>query len=196
MLTLWAGRLVQLQGLDSGTYRKLASQEREQTIVLPALRGSITGANGQVLAMTVETYTVAADPPLIGGPARQQQVADTLATPLGMTSAAILNLFQHPTSPQYVVLAKGVSAQASAQITNLDLPGITMISTPARSYPQGNIAANIIGFTGINAQECWSAGPGSRKSSTPCWPASMAVSRYRSATASRSRSRAAATSRW
>ncbi len=153
VLTLWAGRLVQLQGLESGTYRKLASQEREQTIVLPALRGSITGANGQVLAMTVETYTVAADPPLIGGPARQQQVAGALAAPLGMTSAAILNLFQHPTSPQYVVLAKGVSAQASAQITNLDLPGITMTSTPARSYPQGNIAANIIGFTGTNAQE-------------------------------------------
>jgi cell division protein FtsI (penicillin-binding protein 3) len=160
VLTLWAGRLVQLQGLDSGTYRQLASQEREQTISLPALRGSITGANGQVLAMTVETYTVAADPPLIGGAAKQQQVADTLAAPLGMTSAAILNLFQHPTSPQYVVLAKGVSAQASAQITNLNLPGITMTSTPARSYPQGNIAANIIGFTGINAQRVLVGGAG------------------------------------
>ncbi len=160
VLTLWAGRLVQLQGLDSGTYRKLASQEREKTIVLPALRGSITGANGQVFAMTVETYTIAADPPLIGGPAKQQQVAGALAAPLGMTSAAILNLFQHPTSPQYVVLAKGVSAQASAQITNLDLPGITMTSTPARSYPQGSIAANIIGFTGINTQDVLQGGAG------------------------------------
>ena len=160
VLTLWAGRLVQLQGLDSGTYRKLASQEREQTIVLPALRGSITGANGQVLAMTVETYTVAADPPMIGGPAKQQQVAGALAAPLGMTSAAILNLFQHPTSPQYVVLAKHVSAQASAQITALDLPGVTMTSTPARSYPQGNIAANLIGFTGTTPQGALVGGAG------------------------------------
>ncbi len=160
VLTLWAGRLVQLQGLDSGTYRKLASQEREQTIVLPALRGSITGANGQVLAMTVETYTVSADPPMIGGPAKQQQVAGALAAPLGMTSAAILNLFQHPTSPQYVVLAKRVSAQASAQITDLSLAGITMTSTPARSYPQGNIAANIIGFTGTTSQGTLVGGAG------------------------------------
>jgi cell division protein FtsI (penicillin-binding protein 3) len=148
VLTLWAGRLVQLQGMDSGSYRSLASQERERPIKLPALRGSITGANGQVLAMTVATYTVWADPTLIGSPARQQQVADALATPLGRTSAAILNLLQHPTSREYVVLATGVSAQASAQITDLDLPGIKMDVSYARSYPQGSIAANIIGFTG------------------------------------------------
>src|SRR6185312_12452430 len=65
VLSLFAGRLVQLQGMESGNYRKLASKERDYTIPLPALRGSITGANGQVLAMTVTTYTVTADPPLI-----------------------------------------------------------------------------------------------------------------------------------
>ena len=65
VLSLFAGRLVQLQGMESGNYRKLALQEREQTITLPALRGSITGANGQVLAMTVATYLVWADPTLI-----------------------------------------------------------------------------------------------------------------------------------
>jgi cell division protein FtsI (penicillin-binding protein 3) len=148
VLTLWAGRLVQLQGLDSGTYRQLASTERERTITLPALRGSITGANGQVLAMTVATYTVSADPPLMGGLAKEQQVADALATPLGMTSATILSLLQNPTSPDYVKLATGVSAQASGTITDLDLPGLEMTLTYARSYPQGNIAANVIGFTG------------------------------------------------
>jgi cell division protein FtsI (penicillin-binding protein 3) len=150
VLTLFAGRLVQLQGLESGRYRQLASQERERTIPLPAQRGSITGANGQVLAMTVATYQVYADPPeMISGTVnRQQQVADALAGPLGMTSAAILNLLVNPTSPQYVVLANGVSAQASAAITALDLPGVAMNETQARSYPEGDVAANIIGFTG------------------------------------------------
>ncbi len=66
-----------------------------------------------------------------------------------MTPAAILNLLQHPTSRQYVVLAKGVSAQASSQITALGLPGIRQTASYARSYPEGSIAANIIGFTGI-----------------------------------------------
>ena len=53
MLSLFAGRLVQLQAMESGNYRKLAAKERDYTIPLPAMRGSITGANGQVLAMTV-----------------------------------------------------------------------------------------------------------------------------------------------
>jgi len=155
VLTLFGGRLVQLQGMESGTYGKLASQERDRAIALPALRGSITGANGQVLAMTVETYTVYADPltmtsSKLTDAAEQQQVANAMAGPLGMTSAAILNLIQHPTSPQYVVLANGISAQVGNQITALNLPGIAMTPSYARSYPDGDIAANIIGFTGTD----------------------------------------------
>ncbi len=147
VLSLFAGRLVQLQGMQSGNYRKLALQERNRTIVLPALRGSIVGANGEVLAMTVATYKVTADPPQIPA-AQQQQVANALAGPLSMTPDAVLGLIQHPTSPQYVVLAKGVSAQASSQITAMNLPGIYQTASYARSYPDGNVAANIIGFTG------------------------------------------------
>jgi cell division protein FtsI (penicillin-binding protein 3) len=159
VLSLFAGRLVQLQGMESGNYRKLALQERDRTIVLPAMRGSITGANGQVLAMTVAQYQVTADPPQIS-PAKWQQVADALAGPLGMTPAAILAKLQHPTSPQYVVLAKGVPAQASGQITALHLAGIYQTASYARSYPQGDIAANIIGFTGTDSRGILTGGAG------------------------------------
>ncbi len=149
VLTLFAGRLVQLQGMESGSYRKLASQERDRTIPLPAMRGSITGANGQVLAMTVATYQVTADPPQIPA-AKRQQVAAELAGPLDMTPAAVLDKLQHPTSPDYVVLAKGVPAQATSQITALGLGGVYQTASYARSYPDGDVAANVVGFTGNN----------------------------------------------
>jgi cell division protein FtsI (penicillin-binding protein 3) len=149
VLSLFAGRLVQMQGMESGSYRQLASQERDRTIPLPALRGSITGADGQVLAMTVATYQVTADPPLIPA-ANRARVAAELAGPLGMTQAAILAKLQHPTSPQYVVLATGVPAQASSQISALNVTGIYQTGSYARSYPEGNVAGNIIGFTGDN----------------------------------------------
>jgi len=150
VLTLFAGRLIQLQGLESGSYRALAAQQRDKTIALPALRGDITGADGQALAMTVQTYTVFADPVMMTA-AQQQQVAGALAGPLGMTAAAILALIQHPTSPQYVVLARDVLAQAGHQISALDLPGIGLTPSFARSYPDGDVAANIIGFTGTDS---------------------------------------------
>jgi len=149
VLTLFGGRLVQLQGLESGHYRQLASQERDRTIPLPAQRGNITGANGQVLAMTVTTYEVTADPPEIPA-AQRAQVASKLAGPLGLTADAVLNLLQHPSSAQYVVLAKAISAQASSQITDMDIPGIAQTPSYARSYPDGDVAGNIVGFTGNN----------------------------------------------
>jgi cell division protein FtsI (penicillin-binding protein 3) len=151
VLTLFGGRLVQLQGMEAGYYRTQALDQREQTIPLPAVRGTITGANGEVLAMTVETYVVYADPPEIPA-ADQFRVATKLVSYLDMPAAQILSLIQHPTSPQYVPLAKGVSAQVGQEITALDLPGISETPSYARSYPDGDITSNIIGFTGTNGR--------------------------------------------
>jgi cell division protein FtsI (penicillin-binding protein 3) len=151
VLTLFAARLVQVQGLEAGRYRALASQQRDRTIALPAVRGSITGADGEVLAMTVETYLVYADPPLMPV-ADQVPVATKLAAYINVPAYEILQLIQHPTSPQYVVLAKGVSEQAGDEIKALDLPGIALTPSYARSYPDGDATANLVGFTGTDSQ--------------------------------------------
>ena len=144
------------------------------------MRGSITGANGQVLAMTVAKYQVTADPPLIPA-AKLQHVADALAGPLGMTSAAVLAKLQHPTSPDYVLLANNVPAQASGQITALDLPGIYQTASYARSYPDGSVAANLVGFTGTKQRHHHRRGRAGARSTTRCCRARRAASRCRSA---------------
>ena len=150
VLTLFAGRMVQLQGMDSGYYKLKANQEKLTTIDLPAERGLIEGANGQILAMTVETYTVTADPPQI--PRDQLAVvAAKAAGPLGMTTAQVLALLEHPTSPDYVVLKSGVSGGNDATLAGMNLPGIESKGTFARSYPNGNATANIVGQTSISS---------------------------------------------
>ena len=95
MLTLFAGRLVQLQGMESGYYKAAAAAEQVQVNPLPALRGTIYGSNGQPLAMTLETYTVTADPPLIPD-ADKPSVAQELAAPLDLSAAQVLDLLRHP----------------------------------------------------------------------------------------------------
>jgi cell division protein FtsI (penicillin-binding protein 3) len=157
VLTLFAARLVQLQGLEASRYRVLALQQREMTIPLPAVRGAITGANGEVLAMTVATYLVYADPTQMPA-ADQAQVATKLSTYLNMPADQILSLIQDPTSQQYVVLAKGVSAQTGDAIQALNLPGIARTPSYARSYPDGDTTANIVGFTSTNPQGLTGAG--------------------------------------
>jgi cell division protein FtsI (penicillin-binding protein 3) len=141
---MFAGRLVQIQGMQAGAYKKLAAQERLQTISLPAMRGTITGANGQILAMTVETYRVTADPPLIRD---KPLTARRLAAPLGMPAARILYLLEHPSSPQYVVLATGVPAENGDKIAAMQLTGISLPPNYSREYPDGDATANVVGFT-------------------------------------------------
>jgi cell division protein FtsI (penicillin-binding protein 3) len=84
--------------------------------------------------------------------ADQVPVATKLASYLNLPAYQILQLIQHPTSPQYVVLEKGVSAQVGNEIQALNLPGISLTPSYARSYPDGDVTANIIGFTGTNSQ--------------------------------------------
>jgi cell division protein FtsI (penicillin-binding protein 3) len=154
VLSLFAGRLVQMQGLDGGHYRMLAERQRVQTMQMPAVRGSITTADGTVLASTVQTDVVFADPKLMTA-AQQPQIAAALAGPLGMSQAQLLALIQHPTSPEYVKLKAGVPAQTGQRISGLRLPGggtagqhgIGLTPSYSRSYPNGELAAPLVGFT-------------------------------------------------
>jgi cell division protein FtsI (penicillin-binding protein 3) len=146
---LFAGRLVQLQGMDSGYYKNLANKEKLSTIALPAQRGFIYAANGQILAMTVETYLVTADPTQIPA-AKLASVTTRAAGPLGKTPAQLLDLLEHPTSPQYVVLARGVTAQNEQKLAALDLPGFDYTGSFARTYPNGTTTADVVGGTSVD----------------------------------------------
>jgi cell division protein FtsI (penicillin-binding protein 3) len=145
--------MVQLQGMESGYYKNLANKEKLSTVALPAQRGQILGADGQILAMTIETYTVTADPPLI--PAGQlASVAAKAAGLLGMTAAKVQYLLEHPAphSPDYVKLASGVPAGNEQKLAALDLPGIYYSGNFARAYPNGTTTADVVGGTSINPQ--------------------------------------------
>jgi cell division protein FtsI (penicillin-binding protein 3) len=151
VFALIAARLVQLQGLNGSYYRAKAQEQMlPEPTSIPVLRGSITSSDGTILAMTVQTDMIYADPVQIKQ-AKRSSVAAALASPLGMTSSAILALIDNPTSPQYVVLKKSVPAATGTRIAGLGLPGIAEKTTYTRSYPNGDLAANVVGFTDTSA---------------------------------------------
>jgi cell division protein FtsI (penicillin-binding protein 3) len=151
VLSLFVGRLVQLQGLDSARYRTLANGRRLTQIKIPAVRGTITASDGTILAMTVQTDQVFADPTRIPRSLRST-VASKLAVQLRMTPAQILGLLNHPSSPEYVILKPQVSMAAAGRIMALGLPGIALKASYQRSYPNGNLAASLLGFASANAR--------------------------------------------
>ncbi len=147
LLSVFAARLIQLQGFESARFRTAANHERLATIKVRAVRGSVTSSDGTVLAMTVETENVYADPLLIPASMRPS-VASKLAGPLRLSVATILNDLNHPSSPGYDVLAT-VPASAGTRIAALNEPGIDMTPSYIRVYPTGDLAANFVGFTDL-----------------------------------------------
>jgi cell division protein FtsI (penicillin-binding protein 3) len=138
---------VQLQGVDASRYRHLGHKERVKTQTTPAVRGEITSSDGAVLAMTVRTDTVYADPPLIKKSTTLAAVAGRLAGLLQMKEGQILRLLQNPSSPDYVILKDSVVASTADAISKLGLPGVALTPTYQRSYPAGDLAAPLLGFT-------------------------------------------------
>jgi cell division protein FtsI (penicillin-binding protein 3) len=145
-LSLFAARLVQMEGLDSAQYRTASQEQQLAHIRIPVTRGNITSSDGTMLAMTVQTYQVFADPVKIPVTLRPG-VAAKLAGPLRLPVETVLSDLNHPSSREYDVLATGVPVAAAAQINSLGLPGIDMRATYNTVYPNGDLAASILGFT-------------------------------------------------
>lgn len=146
VMAVFCGRLVQLQGLHWSQYRALSEDQIMSREPVPVVRGSITSSDGTVLALTVQTDKVYADPVQIER-SRRPAYAAALAGPLRMSQQSILGLLDHPSSPQYVVLKQSVPATAGARIMALGLLGIAEIPYYTRAYPNGDLAANLVGFT-------------------------------------------------
>ena len=142
-MSLFMGRLLQLQGVEAAAYAATAEQERLRSVVIPATRGTITDTDGVALATTVDAVDVTAD---------QTQVADPLAV-----AAALAPVLNEPVrvlrnrldgDSVFAYIEKSVTPRTWEQVAELRLPGIYSQPTAKRVYPQGELAAAILGFVG------------------------------------------------
>jgi cell division protein FtsI (penicillin-binding protein 3) len=151
VVSLIVGRLVQLQGMQAAHFRTLSENQNISVIPIPALRGAITSSDGTMLAMTVQTDQVAADPPDLKEDYNSLTVAAAkLAGPLRMKRSVLLRLLRHPTSPQNVVLKQSVNITTADTLANLDVFGLTLTPSYTRAYPGGDLAAGVLGFVHNN----------------------------------------------
>lgn len=146
VLSLFAGRLVQLQGIESQQYAQRAVRQRLVTMDLPAVRGKITDRFGEPLAMTVDARAIYADPTMID-PAQKGKIASVLAPLLGVPAEDIARKISVPNSA-YEVLARGVSPERARKVSETEFKGIGAVPEYRRVYPNREVAANVVGFVG------------------------------------------------
>ncbi|MQA83526.1 MAG: penicillin-binding protein 2 [Streptosporangiales bacterium] len=145
VLSVFAGRLVQLQWLENDAYAAQAAQQRLVSLNLPANRGTITDAHGQPLAMTMDARAVFADPGLVE-PGKKDEIAGALAPLLDVPAGEIREKLDTP--GRFVYLAREVSPERAQQILKLGYRGIATQPDHDRIYPSESLGANVIGLVG------------------------------------------------
>ncbi|GAA2732213.1 cell division protein FtsI [Actinocorallia aurantiaca] len=144
VLSLFAGRLVQLQGIKSDEYEQAAMEQRLRKIDLPAVRGNITDAEGNPLALTQEARGIFVDPTRIN-PEKKTEIAARISSMLGLDVGFVLKCLEKKNT-QYVLLAHQVPPERAKLVMSLGYKGIGQVPESRRSYPADAVAANVVGF--------------------------------------------------
>jgi cell division protein FtsI (penicillin-binding protein 3) len=143
-----AVRLVVLQVIESPAYERLASRQRETAIEFPARRGAIFDRNGKSLAVSVDLQTIYTDPALVGSSLR---TAQKLAPALDRRVFGLKDVLEgDPATSRFEYVARQVRPQVADAVEALELPGIYMKPEPKRFYPNGSVAAQVLGFVGTD----------------------------------------------
>jgi cell division protein FtsI (penicillin-binding protein 3) len=152
-LSFFGARLVQLQGVDPQSYAAMAAAEGAARVTLPAERGDILDRNGVPLADSVKGKMVIADPDLTAE--RAPELATLLSEWLSIDYFKALTALEGRTEgSRYEYVARRVpstlASDTLAAVEDAGFEGIRLEDDPIRSYPAGDVAANLLGYMGTD----------------------------------------------
>lgn len=138
-------RLFYLQVIRYDHYKNAALSDQLKQYQVPATRGSILAYDGDKtipIVLNEELYTVYADPEFIKEPSK---TADDIMGVIGGDKDRYIDLMQVEDS-RYQILAKKVTESQKDRLLALEHPGIGVQKQDYRTYPQGTLAAQVLGF--------------------------------------------------
>lgn len=138
-------RAFYLQVIQHDYYVQAARSDQLKEYEIPAPRGVIQAHNGDDLVPIVlnhKLYTIYADPTLVKDAGR---AADTLALVLGGNPDDYEKKLKKGDT-RYVILAKQVDADKKQAIIKHKYPGVGAQEVSYRTYPNGALAAQLLGF--------------------------------------------------
>lgn len=146
VFALVTARAVFLQTVSADVLTEMADEQHVQQVQLPARRGTIFDRNGNELAVGQEKKTIFANPRQIEDPLA---VAAQLAPVLKLDQSVLLEKLSRQDSG-FEYLVRKVDPETAATVEALNIPSIGFLSEEKRIYPQGHLAAQVIGFAGTD----------------------------------------------
>ena len=144
LMLAWLGmgfRLWVVQAANAQEFAERGLSQRLQREVLAADRGTIFDRDGREIAVTVDAVTVYANPQEIGD---AESAARALAPILGRSPVDLARALSQEST--FVYLARQLDRDVIAAVRAADITGVYMLDEPRRTYPLGEIAAQILGF--------------------------------------------------
>jgi cell division protein FtsI/penicillin-binding protein 2 len=141
-------RLVQLQVLEHERYAAEAKAGLTGTETVYARRGAILDRNGSVLATSVSTWDVYVNVRLWKDDATALKSSEELASYLNI-DAARLREHVRASSAVEIPVIRDIEFEIGMEIIGRRLPGVTLLPNTNRVHPEGDLAASILGLTGL-----------------------------------------------
>ncbi len=139
-------RAAWLQTVRASSLAAMAQTQAKEPIVLAAGRGTIYDRLGNPLAIGEQATDVDADPLQISAPRREAQIA---AKVLGLKFRTVYRQLSDR-SLGFVYVKRKAPPKLAAKLEKRHLVGFTYAPDQQRVYPQGTVAAPVLGFAGLD----------------------------------------------
>ncbi|HRS96782.1 MAG TPA: penicillin-binding protein 2, partial [Smithella sp.] len=139
-------RAFQLQVLSGQKLKILAQRQHTAVLNLQPERGIIYDRNGEKLAVSIMADSVCADPSKIMDP---RKASHYLAAILGLDEQAVFRKLSSPKN--FCWLARRISPEQADSVRSAKIEGVFLVQEPKRFYPNGELAAHLLGFVGLDA---------------------------------------------
>lgn len=139
-------RSVYLQGIHNEFLQRKGDARYSRVIDISAHRGMISDRNGEPLAISTPVESVWANPQDVE--ATPDQVRQ-LARLLDMNVEELKNRLSE-SSRDFVYLKRLLPPEQAKRVTKLEIPGISLQQEYRRYYPDGEVAAHLVGFTNVD----------------------------------------------
>ncbi|MDD4363179.1 MAG: penicillin-binding transpeptidase domain-containing protein, partial [Atribacterota bacterium] len=140
-------RLFQIQIVEGSKLSELARKEHVVSYVLDGKRGAIFDRNMKRLAVNVDAQSLFAIPYKIEN---SDETAKVLAEKTGLKYQNIKDQLEK--ERYFVWIQRKLSSEKYQEIEELGLEGIDFVTESTRYYPKDFLAANLLGFVGIDNQ--------------------------------------------
>jgi cell division protein FtsI (penicillin-binding protein 3) len=148
-----AARLVYLQFSQYETFANRARQQQQNSIETSPQRGELLDRQERQLARSVQTVSLFLDPDGLDAGTLDRN-AQQLAKTLNLKQADLAKEFHDAAAAKkrFIWIARRIDADVANKIVELKLPGLQTQLEPKRYYPNGSLAAHVLGYVGLDGK--------------------------------------------